>query len=234
MPTQTPPHLLLVEDDPVSAEFMRHALEALPARVDVAGSVAEARLRAAAARHDLWLIDARLPDGHGADLLAALRALNPATPALAHTADAGEPTRRALREAGFAGVAVKPLKAAELRDQVAGALPPRDWNDEQALRALAGQAAHVAALRGLFLDELPSVRAEVRDAARRGDPDALHEVLHRLKASCAFVGADRLGHAVRALHAAPGSAGALARFMDAADALADRGGSAADGCDGSG
>ena len=69
-----PPCLLLVEDDPVSAAFLRDAAAALPARVVDAGTLAEAMAEAAATRFDLWLVDANLPDGRGESLLQALRA----------------------------------------------------------------------------------------------------------------------------------------------------------------
>ena len=39
------PRILLLEDDPVSAAFLSAAIEALPAQVDVAGTLAEARAR---------------------------------------------------------------------------------------------------------------------------------------------------------------------------------------------
>ena len=64
-----------------------------------------------------------------------------------------------------------------------------------------------------------AVRVVARDEAR------LREHLHRLKASCAFVGAAGLLDAARALHAAPADAGAHARFQ--ADAAAILSGAAA-------
>ncbi len=69
-----PPRLLLVEDDATSQGFFRAALEALPAAVDVAGSVAQALQMGSATRHHLWLVDAHLPDGSGQALLQRLRA----------------------------------------------------------------------------------------------------------------------------------------------------------------
>jgi len=214
------PRLLLVEDDPVSAQFLRHGLEALPARVDVAGSVATAIQCAALQRYALWLIDARLPDGDGRGLLDALRARHADTPALAHTADTDPATHRALLAAGFLDVLVKPLSTATLCQRVAQVLgDTADWNDAQALRALGGERAHVAALRRLFLDELPQLQAQLLADARRGDAAAMDAVLHRLQASCAFVGADRLGQAVRALRAAPLSAPALDSLLAAAQSL---------------
>ncbi len=219
-PSSATPHVLLVEDDPVSAEFLRHAVEDLPARVDVAGSVREAMARAAAARHQLWLIDAHLPDGDGPGLLAALRRLHPDTPALAHTADADARRHGPLLAAGFADVLVKPLVADALRSRIAGLLGLLpDWDDARALRALGGQAAHVASLRRLFLDELPEQHRQLQAQAQAGDFAGMQALLHRLRASCAFVGAERLGRAVRALQADPGSRQALDALSNAAEAL---------------
>ena len=80
-----PPRILLLEDDPVSAAFLSAAIESLPARVDAAGTLAEARALASAHTHDLWLFDANLPDGRGVDLLTGFAGAA-RRHALAHTA----------------------------------------------------------------------------------------------------------------------------------------------------
>ncbi|GAB2502233.1 response regulator [Pseudoxanthomonas sangjuensis] len=213
MERETKPRLLLVEDDPVSRDFLTAALEALPATVDTAATLAEAT--AAGAGCDLWLIDANLPDGSGAELLARLRRHAPRTPALAHTADGSPTTRERLLADGFVEVLVKPLSAGDLQAAVretlglaagapAGAAAPRDgtglplWDDAAALAALKGNAGNVAALRQLFLAELPKQRAAIAAAAANRDHEALHRELHRLKASCGFVGAARLQSAAAA------------------------------------
>lgn len=86
--------------------------------------------------------------------------------------------------------------------------------------ALAGNPDNVAALRRLFLDELPMVRDALAGAAERGDVDAMRADLHRLRASCGFVGAARLDAAASMLREAPLSKAALRAFLDAAqDAL---------------
>lgn len=231
------PRLLLLEDDPVSAAFLASALEALPARVDVAGSLAEARRRADGC--DLWLFDAHLPDGDGASLLAELRACGLRTPALAHTAETRREPLDALIAAGFDAVLLKPLSVAALQAGVRRALGDPDgsapigmpfepparridgvgvgaklpvWDDAVALRALNGSRAHVAAMRGLFVQELPTAAGCVIAGARLGDVAAIRAELHRLQASCGFVGAARMAAAVDALRARPGDAEALARF----------------------
>lgn len=211
------PRVLLVEDDATSREFLAGALRTLPAVVDGAGSVAEAIDVAATRRHDLWLFDAHLPDGNGPGLLARLRAEWPDTPAVAHTAS-NEPALHArLLAAGFAEVLAKPLPASTLRDVVLrwatqGCGGAAVWDDALSLAALNGNISHVAALRGLFLEELPAMRARVLERARLGNGPALGDELHKLRASCGFVGAARLADAVRVLGEQPLSSEAVAAF----------------------
>ncbi len=232
MESSIQPRVLLVEDDPTSRAFLAAAIETLPALVDAADSIASALDFAAVHTHALWLIDANLPDGHGADLLARLREHDATTPALAHTACTDRDALDALIAAGFAEVLIKPLAASELQARLRRALgrcsakdpatpaPACDklplWDEEAALTALNGQRAHVDALRALFLEELPRSRDAIRAAAGRDDPDSIRASLHRLRASCGFVGATRLGAAVRAFEREPRSTTALQGFEDAA------------------
>ena len=111
-PPNALPRLLLVEDDPVSAVFLRDAATALPAEVDVAGSIADALVLAGSRRYDLYLIDANLPDGRGESLLQQLRERGIATPALAHTAARDTSIRERPLAAGFIDVLCKPLTVA--------------------------------------------------------------------------------------------------------------------------
>ncbi|KAF1016011.1 MAG: Signal transduction histidine-protein kinase BarA [Stenotrophomonas maltophilia] len=185
--------------------------------------------------HDLWLIDVNLPDGNGAQLLAKLRQLRPDTPALAHTADGDMSLHNGLRDAGFSDTLVKPLGRDQLLKAVRRALvnspgaasaepsrPPAeigDWDETAALAALNGQHNHLIALRELFLAELPGVRDAVEQAVGLHDEPTLGSQLHRLQASCGFMGAARLGRAVRQLHHAPESVPAQAGFRAAVAAL---------------
>lgn len=229
------PTILLVEDDPVTCAFMAAAIEGVPAGVATADCAAAAWELACARSHDLWLFDANLPEGSGADLLARLRGRGIRTPALAHTAAQERGAHEALIAAGFGQVLVKPMSAASLQAAIRAVLdvPPsrvadadeasRDhqpappaWDDAAALAALNGQRAHVDALRKLFLAELPAALERARGAAGTGDADGLRHELHKLGASCGFVGALRLQAAARMLQAQPRSDSALARLLDAA------------------
>lgn len=236
-PSVMEPAVLLVEDDPTSAAFMAAALEALPLALETAASCAAARSAAMARGHALWLVDAHLPDGDGPALLLELQALRPGVPALAHTASREPSLHRALLAAGFTEVLVKPLAASALCAAVARQLAAapvtaaaqhrgvRDagipgprlplWDDGVALAALNGERMHVETLRGLFIAELPTARTAVVAAAEAGNHTALAAALHRLAASCGFVGAVELSAAVAGLRAQPDSAEALVRFEQA-------------------
>ncbi len=210
------PRLLLVEDDAVSRAFLAAALEALPAQVDLAETMAEALTREDG--HDLWLLDANLPDGSGAALLRQLRRRSASTPALAHTADDTPALRAQLIEAGFAAVLVKPLSAAELQENArvwlgmtatkpASAEEPAFedsplWDEATALAALKGNREHVATLRGMFLSELPRQRNAIFESLQTQDHTGARRELHQLKASSGFVGALRLNAAAARLERA--------------------------------
>ena len=232
------PRILLVEDDAVSRTFLQAAAEALPAHVYVAETCVEAVRRAGQHTFDLWLIDANLPDGRGADLLSTLRSVSPTTPALAHTASEARVDHEALLAAGFIDVLVKPIAVLDLQATICRALGfdlanaeggPRpcarlpDWDDATALAALKGEPAHVGALRQLFLDELSKQRDAVVAALRGNDALGARRTLHMLRASCGFVGALRLDDAVRVLEAEPQSEFALGRFEAAVDDLLPQG-----------
>ena len=223
--TSALPRLLLVEDNPISAAFLRDAASALPADVQLAGNLAEARRAIATTDFDLWLVDANLPDGRGETLLDAATSRH-RTPAIAHTAADDAAARDHLLAAGFVEVLRKPLGVAALHAALRRQLPMPshrvadtdlpDWNDAGALAAL-GDVAHVDALRELFRRELPGQRARI--AAAGSDVAAMQAELHRLAASCGFVGADRLRDAVRHLMASPSDPAAMQAFVAAADAL---------------
>lgn len=198
--------LLLAEDDPVSAAFLADAAALLPLRVTTVASVADALAAARESYFDLLLLDAHLPDGSGIDLLHWLRMQGQAAAALAHTAQTDAVLRPQLHAAGFCEVLHKPLAVAELHAALRRHLqapPPPAWDDAAALAALGGRPPQVAALRTLFLAELPDQRARLILAVRTGNAAAVSAELHRLIASCGFVGAAGLAQAVQALRTAP-------------------------------
>ena len=210
-PAMTPPDcilpgLLLVEDDPTSAAFLSDAAAQLPARIHIAKCIAEARAACRNQAFDLLLIDAHLPDGTGIALLRELRTAGVQVPALAHTAEAGSALHDQLLAAGFCEVLRKPMPVATLHAALRRQLGDRaapSWNDGAALAVLGGRADQVAALRRMFLAELPDQRRRIASAVQQLDAAAVRAELHRLDASCGFVGAARLACSVRDLRTEP-------------------------------
>jgi DNA-binding response OmpR family regulator len=227
-----PARLLLVEDDAVSRGFLTLALQSMPATVvDVATCAAQALAHSRDAAHNLWLLDANLPDASGEQLLVALRELRPAIPALCLTAEVDPERLDRLLDAGFVEVLQKPLTIAALHAAVRRALAGTGagggvdvpvWDDAMALRALGGNAAAVQAMRGLFVAELPRQAEAIARAIATGDFDAARAELHKLKASCGFVGSPRLRDAVNALFAAADDPQSFRRFREQVAAAQSR------------
>jgi len=198
MPKTTMLKLLLLEDDPVSCAFLSEVLGTLPAKVDCAESCAAAELLARSDAFALWLFDANLPDGNGADLLSRLRASGLTTPAVALTAESFPERLNALSDAGFVDVLQKPIAATALlsairnrvgvdcNGPVESNMPASSsvWDESQALAAVGGKIESARALRELFLGELPGQVDSVRSAFAASDHAAVRDQLHRLKASC--------------------------------------------------
>ena len=225
--------LLLVEDDAVSRGFLTLALQSLPATVVDTATNAEQALAHTHSRehpHALWLLDANLPDASGEHLLRALRDVRPHVPAICLTAEIDRQRLEQLRAAGFVAVLQKPLAIADLHAAVRRVLgmahhadhaEPPVWDDAQALQALGGNAAAMRAMRGLFVAELPLQAAVILRAIAAGDAGTARSELHKLKASCGFVGSLRLFEAVRALADAPDDSECAEHFrQQVASALA--------------
>lgn len=220
------PRVLLAEDDPVSARFLREALERLGARVSLATDGPSALALACATRFDLLLLDLGLPGLGGAEVLARLRGM-PAAASRESRALATSAARRPgpeIATLGFGGLLAKPLRIADLESALGGCVrEPRDvrppvLDDAAALAALGGIDA-VHDLRRLLAIELPAQRDALRAALAAATPADARAVLHRLHASTRFCGAASLAEASSRLAAAletPGDAVFALRELEAA------------------
>jgi two-component system, NtrC family, nitrogen regulation response regulator NtrX len=75
-------HIVIVDDEPNIGLSLRLILEGEGYRVSICDSAARFLAQRAAARADLYLLDVRLPDGNGIDLLRSLRQSDDSTPAV--------------------------------------------------------------------------------------------------------------------------------------------------------
>jgi DNA-binding response OmpR family regulator len=112
--------ILVVEDSPRNLALVQAILARRPYRVAVATTLAEARSQVSDSAPDLILLDIRLPDGNGLDLVRELRA-NPARQGikvLAVSASVLPADRTAVVAAGCDSFIAKPLHPAELLAEI--------------------------------------------------------------------------------------------------------------------
>jgi len=113
------PVVLVVEDDPTVRLFTRHALRSV-VRTDAASTVADALRLAETLPYDGLLVDLRLPDGAGTDLVGELREQTPywGVPMVAVTAHRLPEGQGHYLDAGFDAYLAKPFEAEDLRTLV--------------------------------------------------------------------------------------------------------------------
>jgi len=107
--------VLVIEDDAMVSGWVRIALEDSRMRIaGVATSSEEALELAMRRRIDVLLVDYRLPDGRGTELVRDLRRRGIAVPAVLMTANAERGFNEAARDAGAQGTVLKTGRADEL------------------------------------------------------------------------------------------------------------------------
>jgi CheY-like chemotaxis protein len=117
--------LLIVEDNEDCAVAVRQWLEICGARVSTACSVGSALTRVQHEAPDLMLLDVRLPDGTGWDLLHRLRTTVPGgadVPVVAMTGIRAEAASEAAHRLGVRHVLTKPIAPAALAEALSDCL----------------------------------------------------------------------------------------------------------------
>jgi two-component system repressor protein LuxO len=119
--------ILVVEDEPDLAITYDRLLRREGYRVVRAGSCAEALQALASAAPALVIVDLRLPDGDGLDIIRAARACTPRIPVIVVTAFASRAARDSARASGASAFLAKPFIAAVLlrhvHDEIERSIP---------------------------------------------------------------------------------------------------------------
>lgn len=171
------PRILLIDDEAVLVKNIRKALEKAGYSVTVASTAAEALRRFGELTPDLTVLDLRLPDGSGLELLPKLLAREPAMPVLMITAYATiEDAVKAIK-LGAKDYLQKPLSMDDLRHAVARALDERRLEREVSYyRGRESQGARIDALLGAC-EAMVELRAKLRRLASIPDTSAPPTVL---------------------------------------------------------
>lgn len=211
--------ILLIEDDEISRFYLSEAISRLDVELTACPDLASGWLAARTKPMSLIISDLHLPDGRLLDRAAAFPA---GIPILAISADVTPAIREHLAAMGIRDVLAKPMPVAELHDAIHRlcASAAELWNREKALKALGGSVPALRSMRVMFIAELAPAAKGIQAAFDAGDTKALQDALHKLKASCGFLGAERLLAACRALDQDP-SAVSVSDFQTTlADTLA--------------
>jgi DNA-binding response OmpR family regulator len=114
--------ILVIEDDASIRRGIVDALEFDGYSTLEAGDVDNGGASATDASYDLLLLDLILPDGHGFDILEAVRAVHPTRPVIILTALGQEPDRVRGLKLGADDYVVKPFSVKELLARVEAVL----------------------------------------------------------------------------------------------------------------
>jgi DNA-binding NarL/FixJ family response regulator len=118
--SRTPPakRALIVEDQTTLRELLEELFASVNYQTDSAGSGAEARALLAKTRFDLVLLDLVLPDAHGFELLAEIRAASRMTRVIVLTAHSRPAIVKEATARGAHGVVTKGAPLRELREAI--------------------------------------------------------------------------------------------------------------------
>lgn len=100
--------ILYVDDHDDSAEMLKLVLADADYEVDSARTVDQALAMASTTVFDLYVVDKRLPDGSGLELIKQLEKLTPGIPSIVYTGDVYEVHREQAMAAGAHAFVCKP------------------------------------------------------------------------------------------------------------------------------
>lgn len=189
-----PVRILVAEDDEVSREVARLVLRKAGHRVDVVGDGEQAVRAVLGGDYDLVFMDCQLPvlDGLAATVDIRRQERPGRTPIIAMTAAAMPDDRVRCLEAGMNAHLTKPVDW----QHVLGQIPV--WVSPEVPAELEGLSPEeVADVAQAFLSSVPGVLRELQEAVGAGRLERAGSLAHRLKGSCAAVGAVRAAELCR-------------------------------------
>jgi CheY-like chemotaxis protein/HPt (histidine-containing phosphotransfer) domain-containing protein len=206
--------ILVAEDNVVNQKVAARILERLGYEVDVAATGNEAVAAVGQYTYDAILMDGQMPQTDGFEATRLIRAMEGAhhTPIIALTASAMHGDRERCLAAGMDDYVSKPVSPEQLEAvllrwvPVAGAVPrephrapewterssgPVDWDVLSDLLAMT-KREFLQELVGIFLRDSRGMMADLRGAYERGARAECKQIAHKLRGSCATIGARRM------------------------------------------
>ncbi|MBF0192883.1 MAG: response regulator, partial [Magnetococcales bacterium] len=208
---KVPLSLLVTDDEPINRKVIGEMLKALGHRVTLAESGYAALDRLREERFDAVLMDLRMPDMDGVEIIRRLRNLespNGTIPVLVVTADVTLEAIDRSHAVGANRVLGKPLLMTDLQQTltelqhgtaalpqpVPAALPPLEPEplliSPKALQALIAAMGHEALLGlvGKFQEQVDELASGLATAQREGLGQKLKDLAHGIQGNAAFLG----------------------------------------------
>jgi two-component system, sensor histidine kinase and response regulator len=207
-----PVRVLVVEDDDVSSQVARLVLQKAGHHVDVVDDGERAVRAVLRKQYDLVLMDCQLPGLDGLAATAEIRRRQAGTervPIIAMTAAAMPDDRVRCIEAGMDDHLTKPVDWTQVLARIAvwvaaepptGSAPSATSSAPAELDGL--PAEDIADIADAFAASTPDILGRLRQTLEAGDFDAARLLAHRLKGSCATVGATRAAELCQTVEAA--------------------------------
>jgi CheY-like chemotaxis protein/anti-sigma regulatory factor (Ser/Thr protein kinase) len=202
-----PLHILIAEDDAVSARVLAGMLERLGYDPTVVGTGPDAVRALSQARFDVAFLDMNLPGFGGIGILE--RVHNPGTWWIAMSASTHADLRKQCRDAGFRDFLPKPLSVGEVRSALV-----RGSSRNSSLVDSSASAASMGQMRELF-ESSPKAYREVLESHLaqtdllcsdieqamngRGEAETARRAAHTLQAAAASFGCERVATHAKAL-----------------------------------
>jgi CheY-like chemotaxis protein len=206
--------VLVAEDNVVNQKVAARILERLGYAVDVAATGNEAVAAVGQHTYDAILMDGQMPQTDGFEATRLIRAMEGThhTPIIALTASAMQGDRERCLAAGMDDYVSKPVSPEQLEAVLLRWVPgsgegapesprppdwaershgPVDWDVLSELLALT-KREFLQELVGIFLRDSRSLMAELRAAYEGGARAECRRIAHKLRGSCATIGARRM------------------------------------------
>ena len=196
-----PLRVLVADDNPVNRKLYSTLLRRAGHEVLTAEDGTAALLAMQQQRLDLVLMDVEMPHLDGVQVTQAYRSQesNEHLPIVALTGHMGQEAR--LRGCGMDAVLVKPVRAPALQEVLERFSRPSSppFNRDEAVRRLDGQEVILREIVQVFAEDYPVTLGELREAASRGDADALTFSAHKLAGALGSLSAGPAQDAARKL-----------------------------------
>ena len=182
--------LLVVEDNSMNQNLVRHLLSGWGIAFDMAGSGAEAIRALETNTYDLVLMDIQMPEMDGYAATRHIRhQLKMGLPVIAMTAHAMAGEREKCLAAGMNEYLSKPLREKDLYDMITRFLPGFRYIDLRYMRDISrGDREYETLVSEQYITQTPGDLSTLATARNNGDTDLLRRTAHHMKNNVAVMG----------------------------------------------